>query len=49
MDVEAMDSRHAALEWLYYWDGRDKAHHPLHNTYTGLWTKACALNPQLRG
>jgi hypothetical protein len=30
------------LEKLYFWDGRDKKDHPLHDTYTGLYQKYTA-------
>ena len=29
------------LEFLYYADGRDKAEHPLANSYTGLFQDYC--------
>ena len=36
-DIEAMNNRVLALEWLYRLQGRKDANKPLRCTYTGLW------------
>ena len=36
-DIEAMNNRVLALEWLYRLQGRKDAKKPLRCTYTGLW------------
>lgn len=36
-DLNAMDNRNIALEWLLRLDGRLERSHPHHGTYTGLW------------
>jgi hypothetical protein len=35
-DVEAMNNRVLALDWLHRLAGRDDSEHPKHSTYTGL-------------
>ena len=36
-DIEAMNNRVLALEWLYRLQGRKDAKPGLRSTYTGLW------------
>jgi len=41
-EVIVDQNRVALLDKLYFWDGRDKKDHPLHNTYSGLYLKYSA-------
>jgi len=36
-DIEAMNNRVLAMEWLWRLQGRANAKPPLRGTYTGLW------------
>ena len=39
-DIEAMNNRVLALEWLYRLANRDNKNHTLHHTYTNLWAES---------
>jgi len=41
-EVIVDQNRADLMDKLYFWDGRDKKDHPMHGTYTGLYSKYTA-------